>query len=184
MGASLFQPALLAGIVIGVLSALPIVSAGNCCCCMWVVAGGALAAWLLQQNSARPITIAEGMLAGLAAGVVGAVVAVPISLASQALLGGLGMERDLLNRILENAQSLPPEMREALERARESSLTAGGGVVRAVVLFVFSLAVNLVFATLGGVLGALFFRKGPEISNWGSPVEPPPPPPPVPPSTI
>ena len=184
MSVSLFQPALLAGIVIGVLSALPIVSAGNCCCCMWVVGGGALAAWLLQQNSARAITIAEGMLAGLAAGVVGAVVAVPISLVSQALLGGLGMERDLLNRVLENADSMPPEVRDALERARDSSLTASGGVLRTVILFVFSLAVNLVFATIGGLLGGLFFRKGPETSNWGTPVEPPPPPPPIPPSTI
>jgi hypothetical protein len=182
MSVSLFQPALLAGIVIGVLSALPIVSVGNCCCCMWVIGGGALAAWLLQQNSARGITIAEGMLAGMAAGVVGAVVAVPISLASQALLGGLGLERDLLNRILENAQSMPPEVRDALERARASSFTAGGGVLRALILLVFSLAINLVFATLGGLLGAFFFRKDSETSNWGAPVEPPPPP--LPPSTI
>jgi hypothetical protein len=184
MRASLFQPALLAGIVIGVLSALPIVSAGNCCCCMWVIGGGALAAWLLQQNSSRAITVAEGMLAGMAAGIVGAVVAVPISLASQALLGGLGMERDFLNRVLESAQSMPPEVRDALERARSSSLSASGGVLRVLLLLVFSLAVNLVFATLGGLVGALFFRKGPETSNWGPPAEPPPPPPPVPPSTI
>ena len=36
MPASKLQPALLGGLFIGVLSALPIISAGNCFCCMWV----------------------------------------------------------------------------------------------------------------------------------------------------
>ena len=39
------QPALFGGLFIGVLSALPIISAGNCLCCMWVVAGGMLATY-------------------------------------------------------------------------------------------------------------------------------------------
>ena len=38
------QPAFWGGLFIGVLSALPFVSVGNCCCCLWVVAGGVLAA--------------------------------------------------------------------------------------------------------------------------------------------
>jgi hypothetical protein len=37
------QPALFGGLVMGVLSALPIVSAGNWCCCLWVVSGGLVA---------------------------------------------------------------------------------------------------------------------------------------------
>ena len=45
------QPALWGGLFIGVLSALPLVNAGNCCCCLWVVCGGVLAAYLRQQNS-------------------------------------------------------------------------------------------------------------------------------------
>ena len=54
MQASKLQPALLGGVFIGVLSALPIVSAGNLCCCLWVLSGGALAAYLLQQNQPVP----------------------------------------------------------------------------------------------------------------------------------
>ncbi len=49
---SKFQPALLGGLVLGVLSALPIVSIGNVCCCLWVISGGVLAAYLLQRNQA------------------------------------------------------------------------------------------------------------------------------------
>jgi hypothetical protein len=181
MSVSLFQPALLAGVVIGVLSSLPVVNAGNCCCCMWVVGGGALGAWLLQQNTVRAITIAEGMLVGLLAGVVGAAIAVPVSLASQSLLGGLGDGRDVIDRILERAGSMPPELREALEHARSSSLTSGGALT-VLLTFVMSLVINLIFATLGGLLGALFFRRGPETSDWASPAGPPPPP--IPPAAI
>ena len=62
------QPALLGGLFIGVLSALPIINIGNCCC-LWVLGGGALAAYLMQQNHPYPITVADGALVGLMAGV-------------------------------------------------------------------------------------------------------------------
>ena len=41
MRASKVQPALLGGVVIGTLSALPVISMGNCLCCLWVILGGA-----------------------------------------------------------------------------------------------------------------------------------------------
>ena len=53
----------------GVLSALPLVAAGNLCCCLWVVSGGVVAAYLLQQNQSAPITPGDGALVGLLAGV-------------------------------------------------------------------------------------------------------------------
>ena len=51
MDSGRLQPAFYGGLLIGVLSALPIVSAGNCCCCLWVVAGGMLAVYLRQRGS-------------------------------------------------------------------------------------------------------------------------------------
>ena len=185
MSPNLFMPALLAGLVIGVLSSLPIVSAGNCCCCAWIVGGGALGAWLLQQNSARAITIAEGMLVGLIAGVIGAVVSVPVALVVQMVMPTYGDPGAALDWMLERSGPMPPELRDAFERARESTASTRG-LVGLLLTFIFALVVNLIFATLGGLLGALFFRRGPEPSNWapadGGP--PPPPPPPVPPATI
>ena len=41
------QPAVLGGLLIGVLSALPFVSM---CCCLWVIAGGVLTTYLLQER--------------------------------------------------------------------------------------------------------------------------------------
>jgi len=40
---------------LSVLSALPLISAGNLCCCLWVISGGLVAAYLLQQNQSTPI---------------------------------------------------------------------------------------------------------------------------------
>ena len=53
---SRFQPALLGGVVIGVLSGLPFVNIGNCCCCLWVVAGGVLTVYL-QQQARNPVPL-------------------------------------------------------------------------------------------------------------------------------
>src|SRR5918995_4891205 len=84
MGSSKLQPALLGGVAIGVLSALPVVNIGNFCCCAWVLLGGVLAAYLMQQNHPAPVAAGDGALVGLMAGAIGAVVgsllAIPISM--------------------------------------------------------------------------------------------------------
>src|SRR5262245_23749818 len=83
------QPALLGGVTIGVLSALPFVNTGNCCCCAWVLFGGGLAAYLMQQNHPEPIQIGDGAIVGLMSGAIGAfvwlVVSVPVNLAFSGL---------------------------------------------------------------------------------------------------
>ena len=45
MSKVLLQPVLFGGLFMGVLSALPIISLGNCCC-VWVAGGGAVTAYL------------------------------------------------------------------------------------------------------------------------------------------
>ena len=56
----LAQPALVGGLVMGVLTALPIISAGNLCCCLWVLSGGAVAAYMRRLLR----DIAEGKALG------------------------------------------------------------------------------------------------------------------------
>jgi Family of unknown function (DUF5518) len=153
------QPALIGGLVMGVLSALPVVAAGNLCCCLWVVVGGAIAAYLLQQNQSTPIQPGDGALVGLLAGLVGAfvqfVVAIPVSIMVAPF------EREMLQRVLEMAGSMPPEMRDALERysGRDMELGFGFLILRRVVALVFGLFVGGIFSTIGGLLGAMIFRK-------------------------
>lgn len=151
------QPALLGGLLIGVLSALPLVSAGNCCCCLWVVSGGALAAYLRQQNLPAQIDAAEGAIVGLMAGLIGGIAATVISIPMEMAMGPL--QRQFMDRILSTNPDFPPEFRDILER----SAASGAGVA---IKLVFNVVTGIVFGLLGGLLGAAIFKKTP----------PPPPP--------
>ncbi len=153
------QPALLGGVVMGVLSALPIVNAGNICCCLWVVAGGVVAAYLLQQNQAAPITAADGALVGLLAGVAGAVIASLLSIPIDLMMAP--MMRSLFDSALEVTETMPPALRDAIEQysqQRESG-SLFFIVLQRMVGFFFLLFLGAIFSTLGGLLGAAIFRK-------------------------
>ncbi len=157
MDSGRLQPALLGGLLIGVLSALPLVSAGNCCCCLWVVSGGALAAYLRQQNLPVAIDAAEGAIIGLMAGVIGGIAATILSIPMEMALGPF--QRQIMERILSSNPEFPPEMRDIIERGAAT----GAGVA---IKLVFNLVIGVVFGLLGGLLGAAIFKKN---------VPPPPP---------
>ena len=143
------QPALIGGAVVGVLSALPIVSAGNVCCCLWVVCGGAVAAYVLQQNQSAPVTPGDGALAGALAGLAGAFIFLVLSIPIALVMAP--MQRLMIERVIESG-SVPPEFRELAG-------TYAGGLVGVTVGFFLQLFVGSIFATLGGVLGAAIFKK-------------------------
>jgi hypothetical protein len=141
----------------GVLSALPIISAGNVCCCLWVISGGAIAAYLFQQERATPITPGDGALVGLLAGIAGAVIRSLVSIPIDLLAGPA--ERAMLQRFLDMG-TFPPEARDFLEPFTRSGSMGGGYVIlSAVVGLMLWLFVGGVFSTLGGLLGALIFKK-------------------------
>jgi hypothetical protein len=144
------QPALLGGVTIGVLSALPVV---NCCCCAWILFGGALASYLMQQNHPEPIEVGDGAVAGLLAGVIGAFVWLIVSIPINTVMAPINSE--LVQQVLRESTDLSPWLRAALE-ASPSSSGIGLGLV-------FGFFVMLVLMTtcgmLGGIFGALLFRK-------------------------
>ena len=154
------MPALLGGLFIGILSALPIVGLGNCCCCLWVVGGGALAAYLQQQNQPQPITLAQGVRVGLLAGVLGAF----IWLAVDSALTPLQMR--FVGEALRTTRDLPPELRGILESVESGR--AGGNIVE----FALRLILGSVVAAIGGGAGATYFRNDVPPA-LGGPISPP-----------
>jgi hypothetical protein len=151
------QPALIGGVVIGVLSALPVISAGNACCCLWVVSGGMVAAYLYQQNKMTPMTPADGALVGLLAGLVGALVRTVVAIPIDLLVAP--MEQAMLQRFLDMG-TLPPDARDMLERfGRGGAMGGAYFVLSRIIGLMFWLFVGGVFSTLGGLLGALIFKK-------------------------
>jgi hypothetical protein len=150
MKPSLTQPALIGGLVGGVLSALPLIAGGNLCCCLWIVSGGAVAAYVLQQNQSLPISAGDGALVGLFAGVIGAFIYVVLSIPINFLVAP--MDRLVLQRLGEAMGNLPPEFRQYATTAMSAGMRLALG-------FVLMLVLGAIFSTIGGLLGAVIFRK-------------------------
>lgn len=153
----MIQPALVGGLFIGVLSALPVVSLGNCCC-LWMVGGGFLAAYLEYQNGATVVAPTRGLMLGALAGIVGALVWFPVSMLLNALMGPL---QERLAGAFASAPEMPPEARGWIEALAGPFLYALG--------FAFQLVIGTVAAAIGGLLGAAWFRKDLPPAVGGAP---------------
>jgi hypothetical protein len=164
MKPSVVQPALIGGLVIGVLSVLPIIDLGNWCCCLWIISGGVVAIYLLQQAQSAPVTAADGALVGLLAGLVGAFVygllSIPLDLYTAP------MRRQMLERVI-SQMDVPPAFRDLARRVSTGPVVILLGFVRMLFL-------GVIFSTLGGVLGAAIFgKKTPPAVIDVPPVAPP-----------
>ena len=158
----MLKPALMGGLVLGVLSALPLVSLGNCCCCAWLVTGGFLAAYLLQSGTAEPISMGDGALVGLLAGLFGAVVNMIISVPLNMLTGPV--QQQLIQRFADAQPDLPDNLRQLVDNMGVGAVSIAGTIMA----FFMMLILGAVFSSLGGLLGAFFFKKK------VAPVPPPP----------
>ena len=167
MSPAKLQPALLGGVAIGVLSALPVINLANCCCA-WILFGGALAAYLMQANHPAPIQAGDGAVVGLLAGAIGAVVflivSVPVNMALAPFQSGMAQ------RILRDTTELSPELRGLFE-SMSGAPAIGIGLIFS---FFVMLVASTLFGMLGGLFGALMFRKK----------QPPVIPPPIPPQSF
>jgi hypothetical protein len=167
MAAPKFQPALLGGLFAGILSALPFVNFANCCC-LWVIAGGVIAAYLMQQNYPLPVSAGDGAVVGFLAGIVGAIVAAAVSLPIHLFLGPM-LPAFSQGNMWRRHRDMPPEVRDMMRGVSPWVFAVIGGMI----FFV----IELVFSTLGGLFGALIFRK--PTPPAAPPGPPPPPHPPI-----
>jgi len=86
------KPALLGGLIVGLLSAIPFV---NYCCCIWGIAGGAVAGLLYIKESPTRIGPGDGAMIGALAGLVGAIIYLIIGVPIAYFLGSAAMEESL-----------------------------------------------------------------------------------------
>jgi hypothetical protein len=145
------QPALLAGLFIGVLSALPIINVANCCC-LWVLAGGALSAYLLQHAEPRPIGVSRAAAVGLLSGIIGACVWLVATVVLDTVVTPL--QERMVDMMTRSATDLPPDVRELLD----ALATQAGGPLRLAVGFAFHLMTGVIFSTVGAVIVASIAR--------------------------
>jgi len=140
------KPALLGGLVVGLLSAIPFI---NYCCCIWSIGGGVLAAYLYIKDSPTQVTTGDGAMVGGLAGVVGAIIYLVIGLPIAILFGMAAMEEQL---------------------TRSGVQLPFSGVLLMIVSGIVAAIILAVLATLGGLIGVAIFEK-----RKGSGIAPPPP---------
>lgn len=164
------RAALIGGVTLGLLSAIPPISFANACCCVWVLGGGVLAAYLYVRRSPTPVLLGEGVELGVIAGVVGTVVAHSIGIPLALILG------DTFNEFMQKAfESFNPQVGERMRQQAEIA-RAQTVLQRLPMLLgfaVFHTVIYIVFATLGGLLGVKLFEK--RLNTLDN--APPPPPP-------
>lgn len=162
------QPAIIGGVVLGLLSAIPFVNFFNVCCCAWAILGGALAAYLYIKKSATPASAGDGALLGLIAGGIGAIVYVVIGLPLSLLTGNA-----FSNMAVRFAERANPEQADILRAQIEAMQNQSIGERLLTALpFTFIGAILLVaFATIGGLIGVAILEK--RKGSTGAPTPPP-----------
>ena len=170
----MFKPALIGGVLLGILSALPFVNLLNCFCCAWVIAGGVLAAHLYVREAPPVVTLGQGLVLGLFTGEIGAVVSLIFSIPLRFMLAGVGA--DFAQQIIDRIPNLPPETKEAMHSAFASSTI---GIASFIISAFLTLVIYGLIGMLGGAIGvALFEKRKPQATV--EVYQPPPPPPPPP----
>lgn len=155
------KPALIGGVVLGLLSAIPFVNWVNICCCLWAILGGMLASYLYIKSSPTPAGAGDGAVLGVLAGLVGAVVAFILGVPIQ-LLVGTAINSILIGFVADMNPSQAEMMRQQMMAGQTIAGAIVNGLVGGVFLFIFSI--------IGGLLGVPIFEK-----RKGNMTPPPPP---------
>jgi hypothetical protein len=147
---SKLKPALIGGVVVGLLSAIPFVNLLNFCCCLWALLGGALAANIFIKNSPTPAGPGDGAVVGLLAGVVGALIYIVIGIPLGILTSGVMVS--LMSGLIQN---MDPSQAEAIRQQMASTQNIAGAIINGLIMAVLL----VVFSTIGGLLGIPIFEK-------------------------
>jgi hypothetical protein len=158
------QPAMTGGMLLGLLSSIPIINTGNCLCCMWVLLGGGVAAVLLtRQRSLGSITYGDGAFAGVLSGSFGAVIGTMVQMAVHALSARfMESQQQQMENIL-NRIGMESPMRDWVLRVASGEIST----FTVVFTFVSNLIAYSLFAMIGGILALAILRKREERERRG-----------------
>jgi hypothetical protein len=156
------KPAIIGGVAIGLLSAIPFINWVNLCCCLWAILGGLLASYLYVKNSPVPAKPGDGAVVGGIAGAVGAVIYLILGI-PLAILSGTAMREMMINLMA----NVDPRQADMIRQQMEAQ---GQGISGIIFQSLIGAVLLLVFAVIGGLLGIPLFEK-----RKGGTLPPPPP---------
>lgn len=146
---SMLVPALIGGVVAGILSGVPLL---NCLCCLWIIGGAMLSAYLLSKNSSVALSSGDGAIVGVFAGIVAAVVQAIINIPLYAL------NREFIYKFVEKFSEYAEEMPSGWESWLERG-AVGVSPAAFMLNLVISAVIFAALGALGGIIGISLFRK-------------------------
>ncbi len=149
----LTKPALMAGVLLGVLSAMPFL---NLCCLLWVGGAGVLAVYFLRTETPGMISAGTGASLGLLTGLIGSLIWQPLETLLRVLAGPEDMRQ--ARESISKMGIFPPEVLEAMEPWLELFSDPLHPIVLLLGLLI-KLILCGILTTLGGVLGASLFGQ-------------------------
>ena len=165
--ADFVRPALIAGTALGVLSAIPIISLGNCVCCMWVAGGGGFGAWLLgkdQPGGPGKLTTGDGAFVGVLSGLFGGLVTTTLNIPLRLIASGAAQRAELEDMFLTFFPDMDPQTLEAILQIADFS------PISVVLMLLMNVILFSLFAMIGGILLVAIMGK-----RAGKPALTPPP---------
>ncbi len=151
---NILKASLIAGVVAGFLSGLPLIGFVNLCFCLWIILGGILSSYILTSGFPQPVKSGDHMISGLLTGVFAAIISFIVSIPFMAVSAKF-MERILDTILRAYGEGIPPDFESAL-RSREFSIAF-------IPLYVAGLIINMViygiFGLIGGLIGGAIFKK-------------------------
>jgi hypothetical protein len=140
----------IAGLAIGLLSGLPLISALNCLLCAPIWGGGMLAVWLYKRNSgALSVDNSKGTVLGLIAGLIGGLIAGVLGLLTS---GGTAA---VISGMQSQIESMPAEQQEMMRQI----ITMISDPSTQIIGLVCNLVLFAILGAIGGVIGAAVFGK-------------------------
>jgi hypothetical protein len=158
-------PALYGGLVIAGISAIPGLNLINVCCCAGILLGGFLAVFFYKQEltpDMDPLTSNDCVRLGALTGVIAAVAGTAVSVLVMLVFGNIAIE--MMMKIVHRMNvELPANVEQMINQGMAERMSFLG--------MVFSLFLNLVidvlFATLGGLIGWSVFKPKPQYPHQG-----------------
>ena len=154
------MPALYGGLIIAGISAIPGLNLINVCCCAGILLGGFLAVFFYKQEftpEMDPLTSNDCVRLGALSGVIAAVAGTLISTIVMLVFGNIALEM-MLKIIHRLNVELPSNLDQMIEDGMHERLSF--------LAMMFSLVINLIidvlFATLGGLIGWSVFKPKPQ----------------------
>lgn len=155
---SKLMPALYGGIIMGVISGVPVLNLVNCLCCAGILLGGFMAVFFYKKDltpGSPLLTSGDAIQLGALAGVVGAILESIFTAVTMMAVGNIGGET--IYNLLDSmgiTKQMPPEALDQMEQGlKEAHLSALSVVTNFIICPLFGL--------LGGLIGYAVYKPKP-----------------------